>query len=573
MGSPSTKVIVVGAGAAGLMAALAALEHGAAVTLLSAAPPSRSRSASTREGINAEPDASGDAPQAHLAETLRAGAWLAHQAPVARMCEAAPGIVEMLARFGVLWDRTSEGWPRRTRTLGSGQKRAVTAGRATGVRVVGALSGQLLRAAAYDRAQRLCGWEFLSLLSGEGGECRGVVAQNLRNMEIKAFPADAVVMAAGGFEALYAQHAASCASDGAAIAACFRQGAWLANPEFVQFAPFAIAAADACSAVPDATVACGGAAFILRDGRPHFFLEEEAPGDVAKLTRDAAARAVWRALAECRETGAGPVRLDITQLDPDWVAERLEPYLDLCAGALTLDPREAPIDVFPAALRTLGGLWVDEGHATSVPGLFAAGGSACLYHGAGALGGNELLAALHGGRIAGVSAAAHAEGAAGRSEEVAASLLEAARNREEDRAAHLASQEGEENPHVIARELGELLSASAAIEREDRALSAALDRIEELRDRAAHARLLDRSQWCNAELSFLRRLVHRIDLAGIVFAAARARSESRGAHWKPAHPHRDDGTWLATTRVLWKDGEAKLDHTERVRCDVMKPEA
>lgn len=571
MFSTQPKVIVVGAGAAGMMAALQARACGARVELFSRDLPARSGAASERDGIAAAlAGNSGDSVERHAQETLRLGAGLADAVQVHAMCSAAPGIVAMLERMGLLFDRTPAGTIRQLRSLGSSAARLATAGRSTGQRVLAALSGQLLRAESQGRLQPNYGWEFLSLVIDEHGICRGIVAQDRRNLETKAFPADAVVLCTGGYPALFGRHCASLFSDGAALTACAMQGALVANPEFAQVRPFALPLAMKCRPLTDTAMTEGGRPCVMREGKPWYFLEEWRLGS-EQLTRDTTSRALWRAVRESGVPDAAAA-VDLTHLDAEFLEDRLSPLLETIRDLPALDPTEAPIEVVPAVGRTMGGLLVDASHATSIPGLFAAGSAACAYHGAEVLGGNELLASLYGGRIAGDAAARAATGLS-RLEEAPSTLLSEAKGREEDLSLRLAAQEGSENAHAIAAELGELLFAACSVEKENKALHEAAEKVAAMGERLGNAKPQDSGAWANAEVLFLRRCHHRVELAKAVLAASISRDESRGAHFKPAALERDDARWGAATQASWRpegwsiEGNNSVKPAERVADD------
>ncbi len=571
MHKASPKIIVVGAGAAGMSAALAAVEEGASVTLLSLAEPFRASSARLREGIAAALDTAGEGDTAamHAAETLRCGDYLAHEKRVKGMCDAAPGIVELLARMGVGFDRTAEGAIRLGKCGGATKRRLARAGRSTGVQVLTALAGQILHAQSAERVHVMPGWEFISLIIDDSGACRGVVAQNLRNMEIRPLAADAVIICAGGYPALLAKHAASVESDGAAIAACYAQGAAVANPEFVQFSPYAIDAAGKLRALPESSLAEGGSVWVERDGRPWHVLEEFFHESSGLVPRDIATRALWKAVRDAALTPDSRANafVDITQLDPDAAAQLVAPFLDACDALAELDALREPVRIEPAVFATMGGLWVDARHASNIPGLFAAGGSACQYHGACIMAGNELLASIYGGMVAGRYAACTAERSGRAADSVSSDLMNAAKGREEDVVAHIAAQEGSENAHLIGRELGELLVESVWLEKDNAVLKKALEKIDELGSRFSKAQLPDRAEWANAELPFMRRMRRRFDLARLIVAASLGRDESRGAHFKPALPLRDDAKWHCITRGTWSASGPVLDFSERVEIE------
>jgi succinate dehydrogenase / fumarate reductase flavoprotein subunit len=553
MGEKKTRTIVVGSGISGMSAALSAVESGSNVTLISRTIPARSSSACIREGLNA---GFGGDFASHVSDTLESGCGLSEKGAVERMCADAPRIAELLGSMGVLFDRTQgEGRVRVGRTCGSSHARTIYSGRATGARVLSALTGQMLRHESHGRVRQYLGWEFLSLILDEGGRCCGIVAQDLKNMQMRAFPADAVVLCTGGFQALFASHCSSGLCDGfAAMRAC-EQGAKFANPEFVETFPFTVPTTDKCRAVVDASLMGGDTVYIDRDGRPWHFLREFYPEECGCVVRSKAMRAVLRAREEAGSPGA-QIKLDLSHVDPAVVEARLAPMADIFDGVC--EPGSCIAHVVPSVGLTLGGLWVDDAHATSMEGLFAAGNCSFAYHGAGSLAGNEILASMHGGMTAGAAAAHFAESGP---QDVPASLLEKAVEDEEDLVARISAIDGKERAREIDSELRQTMSESVAAGKENEDLARAAGKITELMERAAKAPLMDRVEWANGELFFTRTLGGKLKLARMVVDASLAREESRGCHIRSAFPKQDDAKWKATTTATISEGGITLDHS------------
>ena len=554
------RIVVVGSGVSGMSAAMSAVESGAVVTLVSRVVPVRSGSACIREGINADFEGDFDS---HVADTLESGCGLADRRLVEKMCADAPRVADLVGGMGVVFDRTlGEGRVRVGLTCGSSSARAIYSGRATGAKVLGALGGQMLRHESHGRINAHYGWEFLSLIIDEGGKCRGVVAQDMRNMDMRAFPADAVIICSGGFQSLFAVHCSSELNDGfAAMRAC-EQGAIFANPEFVELFPFTVEAAGKCRSVVDAALVEGGDLYLERDGRPWHFLREFYPKEEGLVTRSRAMRAVFKARGEVGEGGAA-VTLDLSHIEPAIMETKLSPVIDIFDGIC--EPGSCKAEVVPSVGLTLGGLWIDENHATSIGGLFAAGSSSCAYHGASSLAGNELLASVHGGMVAGRSAVEYAGSLSKGAEDLPSSLMEKAVDGEADVVARISAFDGRENVHEIGAELGGVMFDNIVAGKDNERLARAAGKVTELGDRVRRAPLMDRVEWANGELFFTRRLIGQLELARMVIDASIAREESRGCHYKPAHPDQDDAKWRAVTKASWKDGKVELDHSEKIK--------
>lgn len=236
------KIIVVGGGLAGLMATIKVAEAGTPVELFSLVPVKRSHSVCAQGGINGAVNTKGegDSPWKHFDDTVYGGDFLANQPPVKAMCEAAPGIIHLMDRMGVMFNRTPEGLLDFRRFGGTLHHRTAYAGATTGQQLLYALDEQVRRHEVAGLVTKYEGWEFLGVVLDDEGICRGIVAQNLTSMEIKAFPADAVIMATGGPGIIFGKSTNSVINTGSAASIVYQQGAYYANGEFIQIHPTAI---------------------------------------------------------------------------------------------------------------------------------------------------------------------------------------------------------------------------------------------------------------------------------------------------------------------------------------------
>lgn len=598
------RVIVVGDGLGGMLAALELCEAGVPVLMLSVAPARRSLFASARGGFAAADPARGDGPDAHFEETIVAGDFLAHQPPVRALVDAAPDLLELADRIGVPFARTPEGTRAVRGSSGALGCRAAFAGATTGRQLASALDDQLrrfeARALSDERGVGVPGekvlerrelWDFLGLVRDDGGVAVGVVAQDLRTMRVKAFPADAVCLATEGPGALFGGTTQGLLTGAAATAAAYRAGAAYANGEFLQFCPTAIAGAEKPFLVPPGALGAGGRLWVPKDKtdprRPadipekerDYFLERECPSHGDLTFEDQAARAIVRVCAGGHDGSAPAVYLDLTHLDARDVARTLagtQSVLERLGASAVL--RE-PLRVFPAVAHALGGLWVDyeaddEGrlvvgsprnHATSITGLYAAGDAACQYHGANCLGDNALPAALYSGRLAARAMAAHRAALARSAFDLPASIFDKAETTEVERFEALLerghNREDAENPFALHAELGRALGADCSVERDDERLDALIDTISEIEQRMDRARVPDSSLAMNQSAQFTRHFEDLLLLARVIAEGARRRDECRGAHYKPAlDPERapggtgrDDARWLRTTLAVHKE--------------------
>ncbi len=557
MPSKRVNIVVVGAGVSGLVATLSAVESGADVTLISSGEARRSHGASMRVGLNAVlPSlAQKDSIEKHIEDTYSSGGSLAHRDAVIEVCKIAPRLIGLLERMGVSFDRTHEGYFDLASIYGSSFPRSRFSGLSTGQSLLSVLDGQLRRFVENGRVRILSGKEFISPIVDDEGRCRGVITADVKNTRIEGLAADSVIMCTGGYHGIFGSSTASRYSNGSAIIACFMRGAVFANPEFSSIHPFTIALGSKRIPIPESIIADDIDIWVFNDGKKDFFLGDLVDSE-NPYTMDDISRTVWRAL---ESSSSNSVSVDLTHLDWNSLSERFPRLLDIC-GIVGLDPMDDPISVEPAPYYSLGGLWVNNDHATSMDGLFAAGSCACRYHGAGVLAGNELLSSLHGALIAGKSAIHLAKGS-----EVPASLIETAIKNEEDAIAEMTSRvRNDVNAHSVELELGKMLSASAAISKDDDELTDAASRIGEMKELVKTVAPLDSAQWANDEISALRNVGRELVLAGMIVDASRNRCESRGAHYKPATPDRDDDKWRVTTKVTYVQGLPSFDYSEGV---------
>jgi succinate dehydrogenase / fumarate reductase flavoprotein subunit len=557
------------------MATIRVAELGHKVDLFSVVPVRRSHSVCAQGGINAAKNlkGEGDSTWKHFDDTVYGGDFLQNQPQVKGMCEAAPGIVDLLDRMGVTFNRTAEGLLDFRRFGGTLYHRTAFAGATTGQQLLYALDEQVRRFESEGKVRKLESWMFVSAVLDEGGVCRGVCAVNLRSGEVRAFPADAVIVATGGIGAIFRQSTNSVACTGSAQSALLQQGVHYANAEMIQVHPTAIPGEDKCRLISESVRGEGGRVWVpktpgdKRDPRTipeaerFYFLEEWYPKYGNLVPRDVATRAIHKVVHEqgLGVDGKPMVYLDVTHLPRQMLDVKLGGVLEIYEKFVGLDPRDHPMKVFPAQHYTMGGLWVDnERQATNVPGIFAAGECEYQYHGANRLGANSLLSCLYGGMVAGPAAVNYAQNLETSAEAVSSEVFERERKRQEEIYDKLRSQEGSENPITIWKEMGETMTRHVTVTRYNKDLVAADAKLAELQERYQHINLADTARWGNQSLHFTRELGNMLVLARLITQSAALRNESRGAHYKPEFPERDDENWLRTTRASYENGEFKF---------------
>ena len=569
------KVVVVGGGLAGLMATLKIAEAGIAVDLFSLVPVKRSHSACAQGGVNAAINTKGenDSTWRHLDDTVYGGDFLANQPQVKRMCDAAPALIHMFDRMGVMFSRTPEGLLDFRRFGGTLVRRTAYAGATTGQQLLYALDEQVRRLEVEGKVTKYEGWEFVSAIM-EDGVCRGITAQNLATMEIVAFPADAVLCATGGLGAVFGKSTNSTINTGYAAARLYRQGATYANGEFIQIHPTAIPGVDKNRLMSESARGEGGRVWTYKDGKPWYFLEEKYPLYKNLVPRDVAAREIFDVCVNQKlgVDGQNVVYLDLSHIDANYLDNKLGGILEIYEKFVGDDPRKVPMKIFPSVHYSMGGLWVDIDQKTNVPGLFAAGECDYSQHGANRLGANSLLSAAYGGFAAGPSIVEYVQGLDSTYESVDEATVKDALARDRAEYEGILKLDGPVNPYVLHEELGALMTENVTIVRENAKLAATYEKLFDIAERYQHIGIDDRSTWSNLTAPFVRQLGGMIDLAKVITLGALNRNESRGSHYKPEFPDRNDEEWLKTTMASYDAAaDAPVLSYEPVDVSLIKP--
>nr|WP_029420066.1 succinate dehydrogenase flavoprotein subunit [Alicyclobacillus macrosporangiidus] len=549
------RVIVVGGGLAGLMTTIKIAEAGIPVDLFSLVPVKRSHSVCAQGGINGAVNTKGegDSPWIHFDDTIYGGDFLANQRPVLGMCEAAPGIIHLFDRMGVMFNRTPEGLLDFRRFGGTKHHRTAFAGASTGQQLLYALDEQVRRHEVAGLVQKYEGWDFLSLVLDDEGVCRGIVAQDLRSMEIHTFRADAVVACTGGIGLIFGKSTNSMINTGSAASIMYQQGVIYANPEMIQVHPTAIPGDDKLRLMSESARGEGGRVWTYKDGKPWYFLEEWYPEYGNLVPRDVATRAIFKV---CVDMGLGidgqnQVYLDVSHIPADVLNVKLGNILEIYEKFVGDDPRKVPMRIFPAMHYSMGGLWVDYDQMTNIPGLFAAGEADYQYHGANRLGANSLLSCIYGGMIAGPAAVRYIKGLKRSCDSLPETLYQQYRRREEEKFEAILKMDGPENPYQLHRELGQLMTDNVTVVRYNDRLKKTDEKLQELKERWKRIGVVDKSRWENQMAQFTRHLGNMIEMARAITIGALMRNESRGAHYKPEFPERDDENFLKTTIAKW----------------------
>lgn len=603
------RVIVVGGGLAGLACTIKLAEEGVPVDLFSMVPVKRSHSVCAQGGINACNEIArqqGYSEWMHFDETALGGDFLADQPPVLEMANWAPKIIDLLDRMGVPFNRTPEGQRALRLFGGSLFKRTFFAGATTGQQLLYALDEQTRRWESEGRVHKYEFWEFLWPVIHEG-QCVGIVAQDMRTMQIRAFRGDAVVVATGGNGLIFGKSTMSVICTGGAASRCYQAGAKYGNPEFIQVHPTAIPGEDKCRLISESARGEGGRVWVPRkagdtrhpnsipESERFYILEERYPKYGNLVTRDIATREIFQVCSELKMGvgGGNMVYLDLSdtvkQIGRQAVLNKLEGILEIYEKFVGTDPLDEPMKIFPAVHYSMGGLWAgfvkDEktgglkfgdprNMSTNIPGLYAMGEASFAYHGANRLGANSLLSCIFDGLFGGTCVKNFTADAPIASSDVPQETFDAIVKQESDKQNALLHKTGDENPYLLWQEMGKWMTENCTVVRYNEKLEETLKRCQEWKTRYRNVRLSDTGMWTNQNLSFTRALHDMIVLAEAILKGALLRNESRGAHYKPAFPDRDDANFLKTTIATYdKASDAPVISYEPVDTSLVAPRA
>ena len=388
-------LVIVGAGLAGLSAALTAVKNGWTVKLVSSLASERAQSVMAEGGINAALNTKGeeDSPEQHYTDTLTAACGLADPNAVWGMTQAASELVRSLHHLGVQFNVTDDDELDLRNFGGQKKKRTAFAQSDTGKQLMTALIDAVRREESAGTVERFPHHKFRTLLLS-GNICGGCTVQDTYTGELLRFVCDAVLIATGGLHGLFGDTTGSLANTGEVTAELFRLGVPMANLEMIQYHPTTVELGEKRMLLSEAARGEGGRLFALRNGKPWYFMEEKYPELGNLMPRDITAREVWTVSRDYE------VFLDMTELPKEVMEHKLAGLVDDCQTYLQKDIRKEPIPILPGIHYFMGGIQVDERHRTSMRNLYAAGECCAQYHGANRLGGNSLLGAIYGGQIA-----------------------------------------------------------------------------------------------------------------------------------------------------------------------------
>ena len=584
MASNGMKIAVVGGGLAGLAAVMKVAEAGHAVDLFSVVPVKRSHSVCAQGGINGAVNTKGegDTTWEHFDDTVYGGDFLANQPPAKAMCEMAPAIIYLFDRMGVPFSRTKEGLLDFRRFGGTKHHRTAFAGASTGQQLLYALDEQVRRFEAAGKVRKFEHWEMLSLVLDDAQVCRGLIAMNLQTLELKAFPADAVIIATGGPGLIFGKSTNSMVCTGSAVSACYQQGARYANGEFIQVHPTSIPGEDKLRLMSESARGEGGRVWVPRkpnDTRPPsaipenerwYFLEEKYPAYGNLVPRDIATREIFQVCIDgFGVAGDNQVYLDLTHISAEVLDRKLGAILEIYEMFVGDDPRHVPMRIFPGVHYSMGGLWVDFNQRTNIPGLLAAGECDYSIHGANRLGANSLVSCVFGGFVAAPAAIEYAKNVE-RNGADGTRIYEQELKHQQEINDQLIKQSGTENQYQLHQEMGKWMTDNVTVVRYNEKLKATDNKLLELMDRYKKISINDSNLWATMALPHARHLDNMLELARVITLGGLNRNESRGAHYKPEFPERDDEKFLKTT-IAEYSGEGPVFSYDPVDVSLIEP--
>ncbi|MCR5109238.1 MAG: FAD-binding protein [Lachnospiraceae bacterium] len=529
------SALVIGSGIAGMSSAVELAGKGVKVQLFSPFPSERSQSVMAAGGINAvlKGHEEGDSIASHIEDTLKGGRYIAGERAVRGLCEGAEDIIDHLEKIGTVFSVNESGRPDRRAFGGQSHKRTCYCGASTGKQIVSALIMEVRRFEAKGIIERKL-WRFFHSALIKDGVCYGALLFNEITGKLEAYCADAVIIATGGQNKLFGKTTGSTQCDGYAAARLFMQGAKLKNLEFIQYHPTAMETYQKKMLISEAVRGEGGRLFYCEGENRVYFMEEKYGSGGNLMTRDVISREI--------DAVKKDVFLDISFLGRKEIERRIPEVKDTCLKYRGIDICNEPIPISPAVHFFMGGLAVHLNHETNIRNLFAIGECASMYHGANRLGGNSLLAAIYGGRVA----AGEISGRRVERESINyADILE----HENERLDMLRQSKSSFPVNYIRDMVADTMNRDLGIVRNREALERGISDID------YYLSVADRISYDSSVLMYANYSLKGIlTLAKATLISAEFRKESRGSHFRSDYP-KESKDYEASSIISYNDGK------------------
>lgn len=544
------RVLIVGSGIAGISCAIECAGKGMDVTLVSPFPSERAQSVLAAGGINAVLYDGDDSVKCHMEDTLKGGCNIAGTEAVRGLCTDAPEIIRWLEKKGTVFTTNPDGKISRRAFGGQSHNRTCYCGSATGKQIMTALVMEARRFEGQGKIKRILWMDFYKALIKDG-KCYGAIFYDESKADLVMIPADYLVIATGGQNALFGKTTGSTLCDGYAQGKLFMQGVELKNLEFIQYHPTTLETAQKKLLVSEAVRGEGGRLYYVENGKRVYFMEDLygergnlMPRDIVSKTMAATGRDIF---------------LDISFLGKEEILKQIPEVYDLCQKYKGIDISKESIPVTPSVHFFMGGIAVKNNHETNVENLYAIGECASIYHGANRLGGNSLLAAIHGARVAAENI--ESKGNPSDLEDSTESKTPDFSDELKEERIALANRRSSESvfPVMYLRDmLAENLREDLGIVRNEEKLKKGLEDVD------YYLSVADKIHYDRSEMAYLGfSLTGILTLARATLVCANFREESRGAHIRSDYPDSLD-QWKAATIISYDNGEY------RTRLDVEK---